>query len=458
MTCSIRRRLLILLLSVIGSVWGLVTWRVCIETQHRIEELLDINLAQSAQVLLELFKHEQEHEGNQGEKFHLTNPLPKSLSKNSLAFLIRTHDGQVMVRFPTTVPIFPGPNKELAEYFDYQANDHLWRVFTLEEKQFIVQIGERYETRDELIGKIIVSGPLTALLLALPLLALLIWVSVGRSFRPLQQVATEIAARAPDQLQPLDTKKIPLEIKTLVNALNHLFVRLDRAFENERRFTADAAHELRTPLAGLKTQAQVAQRATDPQKRQQALQQILTGVDRATRLVTQLLTLARMDATQDIPTSLVDIHELVSQTLIDLTPYALDKAIDLGLETTAKFSTTPGNPDALRLMFCNFVDNAICYTPTHGQVTVFLENRQASHLTVTVKDTGPGIPVEQQGRIFERFYRGENHGIPGSGLGLSIAQRVAKLHHLEIQLENEPNGSGLRVWVDLPLWNHQAEL
>jgi two-component system sensor histidine kinase QseC len=421
---------------------------VYIDTQHEVEELFDANLAQSAQVLFGLVKHEmvEEHHKEEERMIELEEHLLGHRYGHKLAFLIRDSDGQILLR-SATAPLFPKPSRDFAKYSDYWLDGYLWRVFTIKSGQFVVQTCERYDIRDELIREIM-SSTLSVLLMALPLLALLIWISVGRSFKPLQQVANEIAARTPDILQPLDTKKIPLEIKVLVNALNSLFIRLQRAFENERRFTADAAHELRTPLAGLKTQAQVAQRAIDSQQRQQALQQILIGVDRATHLVAQLLTLARMDATQSMPTSPVDMHKLVSQIIIDLTPQALDKTIDLGLEKTATCCVTQANQDALSLMLRNLVDNAIRYTPAGGQVTVFLDNPQASQLTVTINDTGSGIPPAQRERIFERFYRGGNQNIHGSGLGLSIAQKVAQLHNVEIQLDEGESGRGLCVRVD----------
>ncbi|MEN8219831.1 MAG: ATP-binding protein [Pseudomonadota bacterium] len=448
MKFSIRNRLLLLLLSVICSVWCIITWRVHVNTQHEVEELFDANLAQSARILLGLIKHEIEEEKAKGksEVITLGEFLFRHRYEHKLAFLVRANDGHILVR-SATAPQF---NRDLASLSDYWADGYLWRVFTLQADQYIVQTGERYDIRDELISEIMYST-LSILLMALPLLALLIWISVGSSFKPLQQVATDIASRTPEQLQPLDIDKIPLEIKVLVKALNSLFTRLTHAFENERRFTADAAHELRTPLAGLKTQAQVAQRATTSQQREQALQQILIGVDRATHLVAQLLTLARMDATETMPTSPVDLHELVSQVIIDLTPQALEKSIDLGLEKTATACITPGNQEALYLMLRNLIDNAIRYTPAGGQVTVFLDNPQASRLTLLINDTGPGIPPEQREHIFERFYRGENQNILGSGLGLSIAQKVAQLHQVEIQLNEVPNGRGLCVRMDFLL-------
>jgi two-component system sensor histidine kinase QseC len=439
MNLSIRRRLLFLLLSVICGVWGIVTYLVYVDTQHEVEELFDANLAQSAQVLLGLLKHEMAEQDN----IELQENLFGHRYEHKLAFLIRDSDGKILIR-SVTAPLFP---KTLNKYSDYYLDEHLWRVFTLKFDQFLVQTAERYDIREELISEIM-SSTLSVLLIALPLLAFLIWISVGHSFKPLQQVATDISERSPDQLQALDIHKIPLEISVLVNALNNLFLRLKQAFENERRFTADAAHELRTPLAGLKTQAQVAQRAIDPQQRQQALQQILIGVDRATHLVTQLLTLARIDATQTLPTSPFDMQELISQIIIDLTEQALKKNIDLGLENTATLTIVDGNQNALYLMFRNLVDNAIRYTPKNGQVTVFLENFQLPKLRVSISDNGPGIPLSLRKKIFERFYRGGNQNIQGNGLGLSIAQKVAQLHNVRIQLEDVANGSGLCVRID----------
>jgi len=450
---SIRKRLLFLLLSVTCGLWGVVTWRVYLKAQHEVEEVFDANLARSARVLFGLLEDEVNDEAEEDtdeEQIDLEEHHISHHYEQRLAFLIRSRKGTVLIR-SSTVPIFPlPPIRNIASFNTYEVGGYGWRVFTLQEGNFLIQTGERQDIRDGLIRQIL-SSILLTLLLALPLLALLIWISVGRSFKSLQQLASDIASRTPKQLQPLDTGKIPSEIKVLVEELNTLLARLNQAFENERRFTADAAHELRTPLAGLKTQAQVAQRATDPQQRQQALQQIIIGVDRATHLVSQLLTLARMDTTATIPLLSVDLAEVVSQLIIELTPQTLDKSIDLGLENLATSAVILGNKDALQVMIRNFLDNAIRYTPDEGQVTVSLENLLPSHLTLRVSDTGVGIPLEQRSHIFKRFYRGDHQNIPGSGLGLSIAQQVAKLHQVDIQLEDVP--IGLCVRIDFKLIN-----
>jgi len=191
-------------------VWGIVTWRVYIDTQHEVEELFDANLAQSARVLFGLLKHEIEEEKAKckEEKVTLEEPLFSHRYEHKLAFLVRASDGHILIRSAST-PLFPQPSHNLVSLSDYWAEGYLWRVFTLQADQYIVQTGERYDIRDELISEIM-SSTLSILLMALPLLALLIWISVGRSFKPLQQVATEIAARTPEQLQQLYSNKIPL--------------------------------------------------------------------------------------------------------------------------------------------------------------------------------------------------------------------------------------------------------
>ena len=457
MTVSIRKRLLFLLVGVIGSLWAIVTWQVYIETQHEVEELFDAQLAQSARVLFGLIKHEiedQEDEAEERERHFVLDVdtfHPAHRYEQKLAFLVRSSDGKFLFR-SATAPLFSIPNEDDTHYTNQALEGQLWRVFTLREGQFWVQTAERYDIRNELIHQVI-SSTLSIFLISIPLVAMLIWFSIGHSLKPLHQVASEISARRPEQLQQIDINKVPLEIRELINALNALFSRLHHAFENERRFTADAAHELRTPLAAIKTQAQVAQRAKDSQQRQQALQKMIMGLDRATHLVEQLLNLARIEATQTLPISgCIDLHELVNHVIINLTPQALDKAIDLGLETELDVSITRGHWEALELMMRNLVDNAIHYTPPGGHVTITLTKDSPSFLTLCIIDTGPGIPLEQKKRIFERFYRGNNHNQSGSGLGLSIAQRVAQLHHLNIQLLNNPDrNNGLCVQIQFPL-------
>ena len=446
MNYSIHRRLLILLLIAICGVWSVVSWRIYIHTQYEVKELFDANLAQSAQILLSLIQHEIEEESMTGakQKIVVEQPLFGHQYEHQLAFLVRNSDGHILIRSAST-PLFP----QLPSFSNYWAEDgYLWRVFTRQADEFIIQTAERHNIRDDLISKIMFSIILV-LLITLPLLAVLIWISISQSLKPLQAVANQIATRTPNQLQTLELKKIPIEIRVLTQAINELFKRLNKAFENERRFTADAAHELRTPLAGLKTQTQVAQRAIDTQQREQALEQILIAVDRTSHLVTQLLSLARVDATTTLVTAPVDMLVVIKEIISELTPQALEKDIDLGLEDTAKSYIISADRISISMMLCNLVDNAIRYTPKGGEVTICLSNIIANQLTVMIKDTGPGIPLKQQKQVFERFYRGDNHNIPGSGLGLSIAQTVAIIHNIEIQLLDGDNRTGLCIRIDM---------
>ncbi len=445
MNYSIHRRLLILLLTAICGIWSVVGWHIYINTEDEVKELFDANLAQSAQILLSLIQHEIQEQYVTGEKQKIV--VEQSLFghqyEHQLAFLVRSSDGHILIRSANT-PLFP----QLASFSNYWAEDgYLWRVFTRQVDGFIIQAAERHNIRDQLISKIMFSIILI-LLMTLPLLVAVIWISISQSLKPLQTVANQIAARSPNQLQGLNLNKIPFEIKVLTEAINELFKRLNQAFENERRFTADAAHELRTPLAGLKTQAQVAQRAIDSQQRELALQQILIAVDRSSHLVTQLLSLARVDATTTLVTTPFDMLVVIKEIISELTPQALKKDIDLGLDNIAKDYIISAERMSISIMLCNLVDNAIRYTPTGGEVTICLSNIIANKLTVTIKDTGPGIPLTEQKQVFKRFYRGENHNIPGSGLGLSIAQTVATIHNIEIQLLDGNKESGLWIRMD----------
>lgn len=438
---SIRNRLLFSLLTTIFIIWIILTGLIYLDTQHEVEELFDANLAQNAKVLLGLLQHELTDDDDNEieiEDYHLFHKYEKKV-----AFLIRTTNG-LIVAHSSDSPMFPILAEVTHGYHNCFLNGYYWRVFTLKEDRVIVQTGEREDIRNELIIGII-TNILSVLFIALSLLAVLIWISVSRGLKPLKQLAIEIANRTPDQLQPIDTTYIPVEVKVPVNALNTLFNRLNNAFENERRFTSDAAHELRTPLAGIKTQIQVIQYITDQKQQQQALQNVLTGLDRINHLVTQLLLLARMDASYAMAMYPVDLQNLINNIISDLMPQALEKNIDLGVETQVNHYIILGNEDGLYLLFRNLIDNAIRYTPINGQITVTFSNEINQKLTIRVIDNGNGIPVEQMTHVFERFYRGQSQQVPGSGLGLSIAQRVAELHNSLIQLNNIENDTGLCV-------------
>jgi two-component system sensor histidine kinase QseC len=444
---SIRRRLLVILLGLFLITWLALGAGSYVTTRHEVEELFDAELAQSARVLLALLQHEVEEDE---EEFDFNAPTliypDKHPYEEKIAFQVWLGD-KLVLRAPNA------PTVHLATrlgHADQRLGDQHWRVFALVDPSGKVrlEVGERYDVRNEVVTEILWQLMLP-LLLTLPLLVLLIRTGIVRGLRPLHRAAAEIADRSPRQLQPLALDDAPDEIKPLIRALNDLLARLAQALEGERRFTANAAHELRTPLAGLKAQAQVALRATDNEDRRLALAQIERGVDRATHLVAQLLTLARIDpeaaSSRYEP---VELIRLAAGVMAELAPAALDKHVELTLDEHER-GVVRGDAAALAILLRNLLDNAIRYTPAGGQVAVGTR-ALADGVRLTVSDTGPGIPPAQRERAFDRFYRLPGTPDSGCGLGLSIVQRIVELHSARIALVSPESGSGLRVEIDFP--------
>lgn len=480
---SIRRRLLAMLIGTILLLWLLVIFLVYRTALHEVEELFDTDLARSARVLQSLLLHEvgeeqgmaanvravadeigvegirsyprlaailQEYlDGGGRGKIELVGPAQGAGHQGGtgLAFVARYGDGTLMMQDRTAPDIPAAPEG----YADMQLDGQSWRIFSLREEQtgFVVQVGEKHAERAELVGDI-TRNTLTPLLLALPILGLLIWVVVGRALAPLQRIAQEVSIRAPDVLDPIDDGDAPQEIHGLLTALNKLFEQVRSAITRERQFTADAAHELRTPLAGLKAHLQVARGQSAEPTTRASLDQALDGVDRATHSVEQLLVLARADAAQTraLVNARVDLRELVVGVVSSLSQQAFDRNIDLGIDAPDTVSVR-GDATTLQLMLRNLVDNAVRYTPAGGMVTVSVGTGPGGSW-VEVVDDGNGVPVEGRQQIFDRFHRGVGEraaGTNGSGLGLSIVKRIADLHGAAITLGEGIGGKGLSVRV-----------
>jgi two-component system sensor histidine kinase QseC len=435
------------LLVLLAAAWALLAVLSYRSARHEVEELFDAELAQSARVLLGLIVHELE-EGENPSEAHpdIIGSRAGYDYEEKIAFqvwqgehlLFRSRNAP-SDRFAST----PG-------YGDREIGGQWWRVFELNDDTHNarIQVGQRHDVRDELAYEI-VGNLLWPLVLLLPLAALLIWTGVGRGLVPLRRLAAEIARRSPQQLDPVNADDAPQEVRPLADSLNRLLARLGEALESERRFTANAAHELRTPLAALKTQAQVALRAAADADRRQALTQIVRGVDRATHLVTQLLTLARLDPhAAAAGHTAVDIATVAATVVAELAPQALERGVEIGL-TDGSGGSVRGDVAALEILIRNLVDNAIRYTPDGGHVDVAVA-RTGGATTLTVTDSGPGIPPEERARVFGRFYRLPGSSAPGCGLGLSIANRIAELHGARIELADGPGGRGLTVGVQFP--------
>jgi len=287
---------------------------------------------------------------------------------------------------------------------------------------------------------------LKPMLLALPALALLLVIAIGFALAPLRQLARDVAARAPDRLDPLPIEALPTEVAPLVARLNKLFADIMRALENERRFTADAAHELRTPLAALKAQAQVALASVDAAERQHALSQILTGCDRATHLVAQLLTLARLDAHGAEQMQDVALRPLAEEVLAMSAGEAIERHCDLLLrEGDARVR---GDAMLLQVLLRNLVDNAIRHSGA-SQVEVSIAEH-GDRVVLRVDDNGCGIAANELERVQQRFYRSASADSSGSGLGLSIVKRIIELHGGTLGISPAATGQGLALLVDLP--------
>ncbi len=328
-----------------------------------------------------------------------------------------------------------------------------WRVFTTNDPKsgLTTVVAERYEIRDEL-GKALGKNDLVILLITYPLLGLLIWVIIGRGLNSLRRVANEVSHREPSYLEPVDLKAVPEEISPLVDELNKLFLRLQQAIEREKRFSADAAHELRTPLAALRTQVQVALMTAEEEERKAALEKVIKSVDRSTHVVQQLLTLSRLnpEATIESPKE-ISLPSLATEIIADLVPSALEKAIEIELIAPEQNIKIAGDQTAIDILIRNLVDNAIRYIPEGSKIGVYIL-RTYNKAIVRVSDNGPGIPAALRARVFERFFRVLGNKSPGSGLGLAIVQQIAGLHGAKVKLGTPPSGKGLEVEVSFPIF------
>jgi len=439
---SLRLRLVILLFVGLGAAWLVAAWFTHAESRKEINRLFDAQLAQSAQVLLGTTRHELHERMESGD-----DEMPNSHEyEQKLAFQI-WDKSDLLVRSSTAPAKVMAGNKE--GYSDMIINGEPWRVITRWDTrhEFMIQVAEPKSARESL-ARHITFKLLIPTFIALPTIAILIWFGVGTGLKPLQQLRQEVKQRTASRLEPVAMEGVPIEVAPLIQALNDLFSRLQQAFEGERRFTADAAHELRTPLAALKIQAQVALRSTDDSERQVALKNVLRGVDRSTRLVEQLLTLARVDP-ETIVTNYkkIDLQSLATTVIVDLEPQAQLKQLKLTLEEGMSL-TVLGDDALLTLMMRNLLDNAIRYSPIGGRVVVRLRNIEGG--AIEVLDSGPGIPISEREKVLERFYRISGNGEEGSGLGLSIVRRIAELHGARLVLSDNEECMGLLVSIIWP--------
>jgi two-component system, OmpR family, sensor kinase len=436
---SLKRRLLLGLLAVVALVWLATAAYSYFDATHEINELLDAHLAQSASLIVAQVGHDL-------EEIDLEHAPKTDKRARRVAFQIWER-GTILRLHSSDAPSAPFSRRQEG-YSSATFGGKSWRVFSTwdAKRRFLVQIAERDEARREIAAGI-ATNLLFPLLFALPVLALFVWLSIGRAVLPLTRLGQETERRQAGDLRPFAPEGAPREVVPLVRSLNALFGRVGRLIENERRFTADAAHELRTPLAAVKTQAQVARGAFDDRARQHALDGVIEGCDRATRLVDQLLTLARLEPDPAQAAKHLELVDLAREVIAELAPLALAKDVEIELRGPGP-APVKGHRELLSVLLRNLVDNAVRYSPHGSSVNVDVVSGDQG-ATLSVMDEGPGVTPDERARLGQRFYRVLGTGQSGSGLGLSIVRRIAEMHSARLRFE-EGDGKGLRVVVEFP--------
>lgn len=439
---SLQRRLLLLVLGAVTIVWlatAVLTW---FDASHELDELLDGHLAQAAAILVVQQSSEVEEEEHHVDATTLHRYAPK------VAFQV-FHAGNLVMR-SANAPHTPmnGQSGQFTPGFDtVQVDGAAWRVFSAygDEHDVQVYVGEESASRASILWAVL-RGMLLPMAMALPLLALALWWAIRRSLASLRELGTAVARRRPDALEPLVIHDTPAEIAPMVEALNSLLDRVAKLLQSERRFTADASHELRTPIAAIRAQAQVALGEKDDGQRRQALRYTLEGCDRAIHLVDQLLTLSRLEASAAPELQDLDLCALVRQVAADVAPFAVAKGQSLELEAGTP-CTLRGNATLLAVLVRNLVDNAVRYSPSDARIRIAVESH-ADRITLMVEDSGPGLRDEDLQRLGERFFRVMGNTATGSGLGWSIVKRVAAVHRMQLRAERSATLGGLAVIVD----------
>ena len=437
---SIRRTLLVWLLAGLAAIALAASGVTYLAARREVGQLLDLQLKQLAYStrIDDLLR---------GRRPGFDAPRsPHAAGVTEFLTQIWDRDG-VLVYWTQPGTGLPVPATEGYSTVTHDGRD--WRVYTLVQGSHALQIAQPQDERAAIATQTALRT-LVPFLGLLPLFGVLIWFGVGRGLAPLDAMSRAVEKRRAGAMAPLGERGLPDELKPLVASLNGLLERLSEALAAQRRFTQDAAHELRTPLAALKLQLDLARRAATPGELASALNDLEAGVARTSHVVEQLMTLARVE-----PEALAlkhtdcDLVAIAKDAIVARAALAADKAIDLGLAHAVP-AVVNGDPASLAILLSNLIDNALRYTPRGGRIDVSIDNDGAGQAMLVVADTGPGIPAADRERVFDRFYRGEVNEESGSGLGLSIVRRIADAHGASITLDAPAQGSGLIVRVAFP--------
>lgn len=435
---SLQQRLLTRTLGGVLIVWIATAAFVWFEAQHEVDELLDAHLAQSAALLVV-----QQNATPDDDEPLLDAP---TLHKYAHRVAYQVFDeGRLVMHSPNVAHT---PMAQHTQGFETLtlADGKSWRIFAAPGRHRDVQIyvAERVDSRDEIL-RAVLRGFLPPLTIALPLLLLGLWWNVRSGLQPLQRLRQVLLKRDTQTLTPVSLPDTPQEVQPMLDALNDLLQRLAQRMETERRFTADAAHELRTPIAAIRAQAQVAlTSATNDQVHQHALQDTLIGCDRASRVVEQLLTLARVEGPQDVAFEPFRLDQLARQVVADLTPDALRRGQTLELLAPEPLEVN-GQSTLWQIMLRNLIDNALRYSPDGAVVRIDAQRLDRGHVQVTVQDSGAGLSDTDMARLGERFFRVLGNSATGSGLGWSIVRHIASLQHVDVHVGQSADLGGLQV-------------
>jgi two-component system OmpR family sensor kinase len=432
---SLRARLLAWLLGgvlAVGAIGGLSVYRNAL---HEADAFFDHHLRQTALVLRD-----------EPVEYLLVPRLPAPDAAYDFVVQVWSLDG---VRVYLSRPHAVLPQVTTLGFSTVQTTEGRWRVFGVQAETRVIQVAQPMSVRQDRAAQLALQT-LKPFALLLPALALLIWFAVGQALRPLGRLAAALQGRRVEALDPLPEAALPAEVQPLVSALNDLLGRLRGALERERAFMADAAHELRTPLTALHLQLGMLARASSESERAAAMATLSAGVQRAIRLIEQMLSLARQQP-RGVSRAPLRLDELAREVVAELVPLADLRHIDLGVAAAAPASVS-ADADALRTLLRNLIDNAVRYSGEGGRVDVAVAAPDAAggSARLTVSDDGPGIAAGERARVLDRFYRPAGSTQPGSGLGLAIVKTIAEAHGASVTLAEGLAGRGLAVTVSFP--------
>ena len=427
---SLRARLLASLLAGVVLVGVTGGWIVYRNALAEADAFFDYHLRQTALILRD-----------EPVEYLLAPRLPSTDASYDFVVQVWSLDG---VRVYLSRPHAVLPQITTLGFSTVTTREGRWRVFGVQALTRVIQVAQPMSVREQRAAELALQT-LKPFALLLPVLALVIWIAVGHALEPLRRLTSQVKARRVNALDDLPATQLPDEVQPLVLALNDLLGRLRAALERERAFMADAAHELRTPLTALHLQMGMLARASSEAERESAMGTLSAGVQRAIRLIEQMLALARQEPRAESLRVPVRLDELAREIVAELVPLADAGGIDLGV-AAAQPATVAADSEALRTLLRNLVDNAVRYTPPGGRVDVAVDSTAVGP-RLTVTDDGPGIPPDERRRVFDRFYRRAGTSPTGSGLGLAIVKAIADAHGASVTLGDGADGKGLAVTI-----------